>query len=309
MKTPWALVTLLFGLSSVVHAIQAKTPERALEEIANADKPEVIVRHLPEAVEKSIDHLPKPQKQQVLDKLLSMKSEHLGGCTVRRATDTDGWEIIGEDGESAGKIKVVNVFISGLDALISLQLQSEDNSQMFMVAMRLEGDDWRIDDFGPWHKTNLRLRQLVHQPSDAEKNESATRATLLQIVMALRGYWNLYRNIGFPSRLDLLAGHAGQEASQDHAGLLDTSFAAEPLIMNGYEFRYVLTRRGGFSSPAGTFHGYQYFDPGAFEITATPVEFGKTGARNYFTNQSGMITSTLENRPATVDDPVPEDDD
>ncbi|HEY6305215.1 MAG TPA: hypothetical protein VI488_02000 [Candidatus Angelobacter sp.] len=303
MKTPWALAVLLSGMSFSVYALQGKSPEAALEEMATAEKPEAIVRHLPEAVQKSIDELPKPQKQQVLDKLLSMKSEHLGGYTIRRASRADGWEIIDEDGQSQGKVTLGNVFVSGLDALVSLQLQSEDDSQTFMVAMRLEGDDWRIDDFGPWQKTNLHLRQLVHQSSELEKNEAAAKADLQNILMALYRYAQQYPQVGLPSRLSMLAGHEGQEPSVDHAGLLDEGFAAEPLIMDGYQFRYTLTRAGlGMAVE-------RRLDIGDFQLIAAPIEFGKTGNRSYFLDSSGKITATAENRPATKDDPAPDDED
>jgi hypothetical protein len=290
-------------MSFSAYGLQGKSPEAALEEMATADKPEAIVRHLPEAVQKSIDELPKLEKQQVLDKLLSMKSEHLGGCTVRRASKADGWEIIDEDGDSQGKVTLGTVFISGLDALVSLQLQSEQGSQIFMVAMRLEGDDWRIDDFGPWQKTNLRLRQLVHQPSVSEKNEAAVQAHLQNLRMALYRYASQYPQIALPSRLSVLAGHEGQEPSMEHALLLDEVFAADPLIMDGYQFRYTLTRPG-----LGLMANEHRLDMGDFQLTATPLEFGKTGARGFFLDLSGRITVTTENRPATKDDPVADDE-
>jgi hypothetical protein len=44
---------------------------------------------------------------------------------------------------------------------------------------------------------------------------------------------------------------------------------------------------------------------GSYEITATPVEFGKTGSKNYLANPNLHVTS--QNRPATDDDPAPQD--
>jgi hypothetical protein len=308
MKNSW-LVALLSATSPLVYGLQAKTPEAALEEIANAVKPETIVRHLPEPVQKSIDDLPKAQKQQVLDKLLSMKGEHLSGCTVRRATDPDAWEIIDPKGKNAGKIKLANVFLSGLDALVSLRLESDDDIQMFMVSMHLEGGDWRIDDFGPWQKTNLRLRQLVHQPSESEKNEAAALETLRKMIGAVYNYSNHYPRIGFPSRLDALTGKEGQEPSEDHSGDLDETFTADPLIINGFRFRYMLTRIGGPSAFTTEGLTYPYADKGAFEIVATPIEFGKTGTRSFLANHGARITWTGENRPATEDDPILGSDD
>jgi hypothetical protein len=308
MKSLWAVPVLLIGTSLAMGGLQAKTPQAALEEIATADKPEVIAAHLPESIQKSIEELPRPQRRQVLDKLLSLKSERLDGCTIRRSADEDGWEIIDGDGGSAGRVKLRNVFISGLDALVSLELQSEDGSQMVIVAMHLEGNDWRIDDFGPWEKTNLHLPQLVHQPTQAEKNEAAAQTTLHTMVTALVSYALQYRWLGYPSRLGFLAGHAGEQPSAEHAALLDESFAAEPLIRDGYEFRYTLTRTGGAPLFPNALPMYEMVDAGSFQILATPVEFGRTGSRSYFIN-SNRMTSTSENRPATEDDPRVHDDD
>jgi hypothetical protein len=76
--------------------------------------------------------------------------------------------------------------------------------------------------------------------------------------------------------------------------LLDESFAANPLIKDGYVFRYLLTNMGGHEGAWGR-----------YEITATPVEFGKTGSKNYLANPRIHVTS--QNRPATGDDPAPQD--
>src|SRR5262249_62288855 len=78
--------------------------------------------------------------------------------------------------------------------------------------------------------------------------------------------------------------------------LLDESYAADPLIKAGYRFRYLQTGTGN-----GDENSF-----GSFEITATPVEFGKTGARNYLLDGRG-IHVTMENRLATQQDPAPQD--
>src|SRR5215467_6499759 len=85
-----AILLVLSSAAAVpAHGYQARTPQAALEEIATTNKPDVIARHLPEPVQKSIAVLPDAQKQLVLDKLVSLKAEHLEGCTIRRANDVD----------------------------------------------------------------------------------------------------------------------------------------------------------------------------------------------------------------------------
>ena len=294
MKSHWLLATLLSSVP--LFAWQETTPQAALEELATATKPEAIARHLPEPVQKSIEVLPKPQKQLVLDQLLEMKNTQFHGCSIRPAHDSDGWEILDENGDSKGKVRLANAFVSGVDALLPLELEFSDSTQEFIVTMHLEGDEWRIDDFGPWEKNDLGLGKLVHQPTELEQNEAAARETLSTLIGALQHYASRFPKTGFPFNLRMLT--TSMESENIYAGkepLLDESFAAEPLIKNGYIFQYLLTSVGD-----GGEHGW-----GSYEITATPVEFGKTGSKSYMADPNLHVTS--QNRPATDDDPVPQD--
>jgi hypothetical protein len=294
MKSHWLLATLLCAVP--VYAWQGTTPQAALEELATATRPEAITRHLPEPVQKSIEVLPKLQKQLVMDQLLEIKKAQLHGCSIRPAHDSDGWEIVDEDGDSKGKIRLANAFISGVDALLPLELELSGNTQDFIVTMHLEGDEWRIDDFGPWEKNDLGLAKLLHQLTDMEQNEAAARETISTLVVALQRYASRFPRMGFPFNLRTLT--TSTEPENIYAGkepLLDESFTAEPLIKNGYIFRYLLTSVGD-----GDQRGW-----GSYEITATPVEFGKTGSKNYMANPNLHVTS--QNRPATDDDPRWED--
>jgi hypothetical protein len=293
MKSHWLLATLLSAVP--LFAWQGTTPQAALEELATATKPEAITRHLPEPVQKSIEVLPKLQKQLVMDQLLEMKKTQLGGCSVRPANDSEGWEILDEDGNSKGKVKLANAFISGVDALLPLELNLSGSTQNFIVTMHLEGNEWRIDDFGPWEKNDLGLAKLLHQPTEMEKNEAAARETINTLTRALNRYVSGSPRTGYPSSLLALTTpmeSGGLEGESDL--LLDESFAVEPLIKDGYVFHYLRTSLAGY-------HGAW----GHYEITATPVEFGKTGSKNYLADPILHVTS--ENRPAAPDDPAPQD--
>lgn len=289
MKTHWLLATLLSAIP--VFAWQGTTPQAALEELATATKPEAITRHLPEPVQKSIEVLPKVQKQLVMDQLLEMKNTQFHGCSVRPAQDSEGWEILDGDGNSKGKVRLANAFISGVDALLPLELEFSDSTQDFIVTMHLEDNEWRIDDFGPWEKNDLGLGKLVHQPTEMEKNETAARGTLDTLTRALNRYASGSPRTGFPLSLRALTTPMeSDDVDAESDALLDESFAAEPLIKDGYVFRYLLTNTGGYQGAWGS-----------YEITATPVEFGKTGSKSYLANPKLHVTS--QNRPATDDDP------
>ncbi len=291
MKVRW-LISLLFALP--LYAWQGTTPQAALEEIASTTKPEVIARHLPEPLQKRIETLPKVKKQEILSKLLELKSSQLQDCTVRPSQNGDGWEVIDEDGGIKAKVKLDNAFISGLDAMLPLRIEADGNLQSFIVTMHLEDNEWRIDDLGPWEKTDLGLAKLLHEPTEMEKNEAAAIQVLQTIGSASNRYAASHPGSGYPSDLKLLT--IGPQnlnpAIWRLVGVLDESFAADPLIKNGYRFRYLLTSTGD-----GTAN-----NAGSFELTAVPVEFGKTGGKSFFTDQSGVLHMTMENRPATEED-------
>jgi hypothetical protein len=293
MKSRWLLAALLSGIP--VYAWQGTTPEAALEEIATATKAEVIARHLPGPVQKSIESLPKLQKEQVMKELLEMKTTQLGGCTIRPAQNAEGWEIVDRAGKSKGKIKMANAFISGLDALLPLEIESSDGPHVFIVTMHLEDHEWRIDNFGPWEKNDLALEKMLHEPTEMEKNETAARETMSEIANALRQNARRHPRNGFPHTLAELTQIPKGEAESLRRPWLDESFAADPLIKNGYLFRYLLTSTGDGQS-----------DFGEYELTAVPVEFGKTGAKNYLADQYSVHV-TKENRPATQQDSAPDD--
>jgi hypothetical protein len=293
MKSHWLLATLLSAVP--LFAWQPTTPQAALEELATATKPEVIARHLPEPVQKSIEVLPKLQKQVIMDQLLEMKNTQLHGCSVRPAHDSEGWEILDGDGNSKGKVRLANAFISGVEALLPLEVDLEDGTQEFIVTMHLEDDEWRIDDFGPWDKNDLGLAKLVHQPTEMETNEAAAIRTIHTLIRALNRYASALPRTGYPSSLRVLTTPMEPANADEESNLLlDESFAVEPLIKDGYVFRYLRTSLGGDQGAWGS-----------FEITATPIEFGKTGSKNYLANPT--IHATSQNRPAADDDPAPQE--
>ena len=299
MRFSWLLIALVNVAALPAFCLQTDTPEAALEELATADKPELIERHLPETVKKQIEDLPKPVKQRVMDSLLQMKTAQFNGCTVKRADDSDAWVLVDSEGQSRGKITLAAAFISGVNAMLPLRFQGPNGTQTYIVSMHLDGDDWRIDDFGPWDKRYTELKDLLHQPSEMEKNNTSAEETLGRMRNALSVYANQSPQDGYPHRLLPLTVRQRDlpEAMERLVRpLLEPAFAKDPAVLNGYEFRYLLTLPG---NGPGT--------PGEFEITASPVEFGKTGSHHYLMTQSGSVSCTTEDRPAAEDDSCDDD--
>src|SRR5690242_7201711 len=242
MKFSWVLVALLafFYVTALPAAgWQTGTPESALEELATADKPELIERHLPEPVKKQIDDLPKPVKQHVMDSLVQIKSDQFNGCTVRRADDSDAWLLLGSDGESKGKITLSGAFISGVKAIVPVLYQGPNGNQNYFVTMHLDGDDWRLDGFGPWEKQDTGLTELLHQPTPLEENNTAAEETLSRLRGALFSYANSLPEQGFPHSLlplTLLPRNIPEAMARFIQPALEPAFAQDPAIVGGYEF-------------------------------------------------------------------------
>jgi hypothetical protein len=296
MNIPRFVITFLaFVLIPVpLHSWQGSTPQGALEEIATTNKPEILVRHLPETIQKSIEALPKPKKSEVMMQLMQMKADQFDYCTFRRAEGADAWEILDKDGERKGTVKLENAYISGLDALLPLQISSADNSGTLIVTLHLEDNEWRIGEFGNWSKSDAGLAKLLHEPTEIEQNEEAARNALARINGALARYANSHPRTGYPSGLKPLTVPSRQTRLELW---LEESFAAEPLIISGYEFRYFLTLPGNGKD-----------DPGQYELRASPLEFGKTGVKSFVLSAFSGLRSTSENRPATLEDGRDADD-
>jgi hypothetical protein len=87
-----------------------------------------------------------------------------------------------------------------------------------------------------------------------------------------------------PQRLEMLGSTPSGENSSAHAGFVDPELASTH-VSAGYRFSYEKTSIDSYT------------------ITAIPVEFGKSGAGNFFADESGIVRFTTEDRPATANDP------
>lgn len=297
---------------------QGNTPEAALEEIVTTDKIEVMARHLPVKVQEAIDSLDEKRKKELAVKLLPQSVMKRAGEVFAKSDNGTEWELRNEKKEVEGTIKLLNSFVSGSDALLSLEFTEHPPSQkskqsdsdenhlpqrssephVMLVSMRLEGDEWRIVGFGPWEKKSLEDEDFLHGivPDRQEANAAATASNLRTLNVALLTYATTYAEVGFPAHLEQLTRGNSDEATPEHAAMLDRSFAENPVIRDGYEIRYTLIDPGAAHKEGET------APEGRYRMTATPVEFGKTGSKSFFTDQSCVIRSTNENREANEND-------
>jgi hypothetical protein len=314
------LATLIFVLCPFAFAWQGNTPESALEEMVTAEKLDSVTRHLPVQIQLAIEKLDTKDKKEVSAKLLVRSRMQQDGVTYSKRDDGVTWELKNEKNEPEGRVRLKNSFISGSDALLMLEFTdlhhgegkdsqsnsdaaSEDdkNKQLVFVGMRLEEGEWRLIRFGAWEAKSLEADDLLPHiaPHTSEANAAVAVSNLRTLNTALITYATTYPEVGLPANLQQLSGKTESEASSEHAMLLDPSFMAAPLLRDGYEFRYTLIDPGPIDPATGKRHD------GSYRISATPIEFGKTGMKSFFTDESAVIRSTIENREATEnDDPL-----
>jgi hypothetical protein len=142
----------------------------------------------------------------------------------------------------------------------------------------LNGESIKLDD--PSFLTSL----TEPESGRPAANEASAVGSLRTLNMAMVTYASTYPEIGFASSIAVLSGDG---TGQDQAGLIDPTLGTPPFEKNGY--RFALSTPGGWPNVE-------------YSFTARPIEFGVTGSRNFFTDQSGVIRFTNEDREATAND-------
>ena len=128
--------------------------------------------------------------------------------------------------------------------------------------------------------------------SRTSANESSAVGVLRTLNTSAVTYAEIYPKTGFPEKVSAFGPPApGAQASTAAADLLDARIAcADPSCVKWeYRFTYTLTAKG----PPGT----------AYTYVARPVEYGRNGHRSFFTDQTGIIRGTGDDRAATAADP------
>ena len=150
--------------------------------------------------------------------------------------------------------------------------------------MRYEGNEWRLSEIGEWRGTKIETDFLAEEEKADPHSISAAASTLRTLNTAIVTYATTYPEIGYPASIAALSGEGDGDPTLEHARLIDPAFMHEPAVRYGYEFRYTT------------------IGPDHYQITATPQQFNE-GSRSFFTDESCIIRSTTEGRPANVNDP------
>lgn len=312
MKSILRGLQLLCLLSLACPVLRAQAPEDALEEMATSDKPEVVLKHLPASVQKALEALSPQERAKIVDRMLPARLLARENVKLTKSDDGSFWEAATSDGGGA-IIRIQKTFVSGNDALVMVRAAEKPKAAaetpqgeaatdhnpgestpgrrdaLIFLVMRLDDGEWRLINVGAAsEQQNLESEEfvkiLLNEGRGAGHGEMPGAAIMRTLVTCMIAYSTSYPDVGYPERLQALSGPQDAQPSPEHAMLLDPSFWEDPPVRDGYEFRY--TR----------------IAPDRFRLTGTPVEYGKTGTTSFFTDETGVIRSTNENRTANEND-------
>lgn len=135
-----------------------------------------------------------------------------------------------------------------------------------------ENGAWKILSLG-LVLLDLPSLELEWDSAEADKNEEAAIASLKQIADAVEAYRVKYTRL--PESLTVLGPPLQGPATTNAAGLLDADLAAG--MRDGYSFRYVVVGASVLGAPA------------KFQLSATPLSYGRTGHRSFFRDAEGTL--------------------
>lgn len=303
---------------SVVASPQAGNPVTALEELVTAENATDAARHYPLPVQQAIEGLTEEERIEAAKLLVIKQKLREKGYELHRTSNPMQWEMVNANGgNDRVTFTLLNSFISGVDAVVLMRIdffmENTPSTQVKAVSLSLDAGEWRIKGVQNWAQEQyFESEELLQKLTPAGRNEMQAVTTLYQIHQALMKYHYSYSDAGFPSSLAALSGPAkAPDATQEapssrevdepaepstpvapqYTHMLDPDFMLSPVVKDGYEFRYTLIDPGTSDRSAGS-----------FQITATPLQFGKSGNKNFFIDKSLVIRFTKEDREANEND-------
>lgn len=135
-----------------------------------------------------------------------------------------------------------------------------------------EANEWKLLSLGVL-LVDLPALATEWDEAEIETTEKDALESLKTIASAIESYRNKYLRL--PESLANLASPSRGAASAEAAGLLDSDLTRGS--KDGYSFRYVIAGAGTVGAPA------------KFELSATPLQYGRTGKRSFFRDSNGGL--------------------
>ncbi len=143
--------------------------------------------------------------------------------------------------------------------------------QINMGLVREEGE-WKLLSLGVL-LLDLPALETEWDEAEIEATEKDALESLKTIASAIESYRNKYLRL--PESLTNLSSPARGKPGVEAAGLLDADLAKG--AKNGYTFRYVIAGASDLGAPA------------KYELSATPLRYGRTGRRSFFRDSNGGL--------------------
>jgi hypothetical protein len=295
----WFGVVLLAALPAFPQAF----PEvDAVVETFFAKDLDIVAKHLPTSLAEALANLPAAERAEIAHEYLPAERLKSEGKKVVRS-EADGvlmaFESGPEDAVEAREVVLEKRISNGYEAMLRLNLRQKTGEEEgpgldLLVWLRFEDGEWRIyqmESPSGGDQINLDDPKLLDQfrHSTVAAQEQAAVGAIRTYVSACFAYSQIYPDYGFPSSLDALAIGDSSEPDAGHAGLLDNLLSSPPYEKSGYRFDY--RRQSSSSTSMG------------FVIIGRPIEFGKSGTRNFYADESGVVRFTEEDREPTNTDP------
>jgi len=266
--------------------------------------------HLPPPLEEVVKNLSPDSRQELAPRyLLAQQGREQGGIFTRPDTGA----VLAMDRTSRGDNSAtehVEVYLDkyltgGGESMLRFRMRHPgqerpwDRESPLTVWMRFTEGDWRIYELDVDGR-EIRLDDpqylaYLQRPRPSANEESAI-GSLRTINTAAVTYSATFPEVGFPESLEVLGiasvPNSSSQSDEDtdsqvernHAGLIDNTLATPPFEKSGYRFIYRKTAESEYS------------------VVARPLRYGSTGTNSYFTDQSGVVRFTPEDRDATVED-------
>jgi hypothetical protein len=162
-------------------------------------------------------------------------------------------------------------------ALLPMELRDVSDSagagvrQINMGLVREDGE-WKLLSLGVL-LLDLPALEVEWDESEMEETEKEALESLKMIASAIESYRDKYLHL--PESLTNLASPSRGAPGMEAAGLLDADLAKG--VKDGYAFRYVIVGASIVGAPA------------KYELSATPIRYGRTGRRSFFRDSNGGL--------------------
>ena len=295
-----AAIVILFVMYALSCVAQSGAEVDALTEMFFAKELKTVMKHLPPELVKAMEAA-SPQTQRGFGERFMIGRMLEQGDRVKITRPESGPALVIEEKSPREDVPANRVEIyldkrmsDGTETMLRFKLKTphEEEWAPTRVAtfyMRYVEGEWRLYEIEA-DRDSVKLDDPKfiakitsgNGPRGMSGNEATAVGSMRTLNTAAVTYAATYPDIGYPAAIAAMVAAGNEEPSPEHAGLI------EPILgsgeKSGYRFTYVPKGKEGYS------------------ITGRPLEFGVTGTRSFYTDESGVIRSTNEDRQPTIAD-------